>query len=94
MLSTNWVHRVKDLLDEEGNRSTLHKARLVARGFEQIRGMDYDETSAPFICFFTLRLMLSIVAEENLELHQMDVKTVFNMEILFKKFTWINQLVL
>ena len=43
------------------------KARLVARGFSQIYGVDFIDTFAPTIKFDTLRLFLVIIALENLE---------------------------
>lgn len=49
----------------------------MSRGFEQVHGIDYNETFLPVVSFSTLRTFLAIVAEENLVLHQMDVKTAF-----------------
>lgn len=77
ILSTKWVFRRKEDMADDGTERTKFKARLVCRGFEQIKGLDYDETFAPVVKFTTLRMLLGIVAIENLELHQMDVKTAF-----------------
>jgi hypothetical protein len=54
-----------------------HKARLVATGYSQLEGVDFNETFAPVAKFTTIRCMLAIGATMNLEIHQMDVKTAF-----------------
>lgn len=77
VLSAKWVYRVNDVIPKSGNLDQIYKAKLVARGFQQIKGMDYEERFAPVISFPTLRLFLSLVAKEDLELHQMDMKTAF-----------------
>jgi hypothetical protein len=58
-------------------RSGSHKARLVAKGFSQKEGIDYEETFAPVSHHATLRTFLSIVADHNLVLKQIDIKTAF-----------------
>ncbi len=54
-----------------------HKARLVAKGYAQRDGIDYTETYAPVARFNSIRVILAIAAERDMELHQMDVKTAF-----------------
>ena len=53
------------------------KARLVARGFSQIYGIDYLDTYAPVIKLASIRILLAIAAIYGLEIHQMDVVTAF-----------------
>ena len=54
-----------------------YRARLVAKGFTQIPGLDYDETFSPIACFESLQLLLALAALEDWEVHQLDIKSVF-----------------
>ena len=53
------------------------RARLVAKGFTQIEGVDFDETFSPVARFESLQLLLALATLENWEIHQMDVKSAF-----------------
>ena len=72
-LTSKWVYRTKELPD--GSR--IEKARIVARGFEQVQGVDFHEIFAPTIRSKSLRTLLAIGAAEDMEIHQLDVKTAF-----------------
>ena len=72
-LQNKWVFRVKDEIDG----SKRYKARLVVKGFQQKKGVDYNEIFSPVVKMTTIRMVLGIVASEDLHLEQLDVKTAF-----------------
>lgn len=74
IVDCKWVLTVKN--DSNGNL-TRYKARLVAKGFSQKYLLDYDETFAPNARITTFRLMLAFAIQNDLLVHQMDVKTAF-----------------
>ena len=49
----------------------------MAKAFTQREGIDYNETFSPVSCKDSFRIIMALVAYYDLELHQMDVKTVF-----------------
>src|ERR1041385_4389103 len=55
----------------------VYKARLIAKGFRQIQGVDYEETFSPVAMLKSIRILVAIVAYYDYETWQMDVKTVF-----------------
>lgn len=62
--------------DSKGNIER-YKARLVAKGFIQKKGIDYKETFSSVSSKDSFRTIMVLVANFNLELHRMDVKTSF-----------------
>eukprot|EP00253_Pinus_taeda_P006200 PITA_06200 len=75
LVRCKWVYRTKRATD--GQITSLQKARLVAKGFQQVHGIDYDETFAPVEKMDSIRLTLTIAATQRWEVHKMDVKNVF-----------------
>jgi hypothetical protein len=77
-----WVYSIKR--NEQGAVSKF-KARWVAKGYSQREGIDFTETYAPVSKMATLRTLLMIAADEDLESRQIDFKTAFLVAI---SWTW------
>ena len=73
-IGSKWVFRTKCHADGSIER---RKARLVAQGYSQKYGVDYDETFSPVMRFESLRTVIALSVQQGLTLHQMDVATAF-----------------
>ncbi|KAH9657681.1 hypothetical protein KPL70_023179 [Citrus sinensis] len=71
---TQWVFRNK--MDESGV-VVRNKARLVAQGYNQEEGIDFDETFAPVARLESIRMLLAYACHKDFILYQMDVKSTF-----------------
>nr|GEZ80396.1 hypothetical protein [Tanacetum cinerariifolium] len=74
VISLKWIYKVK--LDEL--RGFLkNKARLVARGYRQEEGIDFEESFALVARLEAIRIFLVYIAHKNMVVYQIDVKTAF-----------------
>ena len=74
IIGTKWIFCNKT--NEEGN--VIHnKAHLVAQGYSQMEGVNYDETFAPVARMESIKILLAIACHLKFKLYQMDVKIAF-----------------
>lgn len=73
IVQCKWVFKKK--YDGAGN--VRYRARLVAKGFSQKEGVDYQETFSPVLRYSTLRLLFSVAAKLSLDIRHLDVTTAF-----------------
>jgi len=69
VIKNRWVFDVKT----DGRK----RARLVAKGFSQVEGIDYDEIFSPVVRYETVRLILALAAIQRWQMSSVDVKTAF-----------------
>nr|GEY75252.1 retrovirus-related Pol polyprotein from transposon TNT 1-94 [Tanacetum cinerariifolium] len=74
VITLKWIYKVK--LDELGG-ILKNKACLVARGYRQEEGIDFEESFAPVARLEAIRIFLEYAAHKNMVVYQMDVKTAF-----------------
>lgn len=73
IVGCKWVFKLKEAPGEE----VKFKARLVAKGYSQCEGIDYTETFSPVVRYDSVRVMLALAANFDMEIAQFDVKTAF-----------------
>ncbi|CAM8912005.1 unnamed protein product [Rhodiola kirilowii] len=73
-ITCKWIYTVKTLSDGSLEH---YKAHLVARGFQQEHGRDYDETFAPVVHMTTIRTLLVVASVREWSISQLDVKNAF-----------------
>ncbi|MBW0463019.1 hypothetical protein O181_002734 [Austropuccinia psidii MF-1] len=74
LVGTTWVFKIKK---NHLNKINEHKARLCAQGYTQTNGLDYNKTFAPTGCLNSLRTLIDYTVNNNLEFHQIDIKSPF-----------------
>ena len=66
-----WVYTTK----QDQNGIETFKARYVAKGYSQVKGIDYQETFAPTASITSIRVLMQLAVKHDLIVHQMDVKS-------------------
>jgi hypothetical protein len=74
VVGTKWVFHNKQ---DEHRVVTRNKARLMAKGYAQVAGLDFEETFAPRARLESIRILLAYAANHSFRLFQMDVKSAF-----------------
>lgn len=73
-IKLKWVFKLKR---DTNGEIIKHKARLVARGYVQKKGIDFEEAFAPVTRLETVRLLLALAVKNAWEVHHLDVKSAF-----------------
>jgi hypothetical protein len=73
-ITLKWVFKLKR---DEAGTIVKHKARLVARGFLQQEGVNFDDAFTPVARMESVRLILALASQEGWRVHHMDVKSAF-----------------
>lgn len=71
---SKWVFKIKK---DTSGQITKYKARLVAKGFTQVAGVDYGETFSPVARLSSVRLLIAVAVQNNLQVEHLDVETAF-----------------
>ncbi|GJV44711.1 retrovirus-related pol polyprotein from transposon TNT 1-94 [Tanacetum coccineum] len=86
LFKLKWIYKVKT---NEFGRCLNNKARLVAQGFMQEEGINFEESFAPVARIEAIRIFVANAAHKNMTIYQMDVKTTFlNGAVDPTLFTW------
>lgn len=75
IIGCKWIFKKKTGLP--GTQQIRFKARLVVKGFSQKEGVDYNEIFSPVVRHTSIRVLLALVANQDMELEQLDVKITF-----------------
>lgn len=85
VITTKWIFNVK--LNPKDQSIERFKARIVARGFLQRQGVDFEEIFAPVVSHTTIRCFLVFAASMKMNIHHIDIKTAFLNSKLDKRVT-------
>ena len=84
---SNGLYKIKCTADGEVDR---YKVRLVAKGYKQKYGIDYEEVFAPVARLDTVRLLISLAAHHRWKLYHLDVKSAF-LNCILEEEVYIQQ---
>jgi hypothetical protein len=73
-IGTKWVWKNKE---GENGEVVRNKSTLVAQGYSQKEGIDYEETFAPIACLEAIRILLAFSMAKGFKWYQMDMKSAF-----------------
>jgi hypothetical protein len=74
VIGTKWVYCNKE---NEDGIVVKSKSRLVAQGYNQVEGLDFNETFAPVARLEAIRILLCYACSRNIKIYQMDVNSAF-----------------
>ena len=91
LVGARWVYTIKEGHDSE----VRYKARFVAKGYSQVPEIDYFETYSPIAKITSIRVLMQLVLDLGMQVHQMDVKTAYlnapiDCEIFIERFTVVS----
>ena len=86
VIESKWVYKIKR---DQNGKPIKYQARLVAQGFDQKEGVDYQETFSPVASIKTIRSVLAIANAQKMYIHCMDFATAYLngdiLEVIFMK---------
>jgi len=68
-VKNHWVFNIKP--------DGCYRSHLVAKGFSQVEGIDFDELFSLVVCYETARLLLAVAVLEDLDIQSIDIKTAY-----------------
>jgi hypothetical protein len=89
VVGTKWVFRNKQ---DKHEVVTRNKAQLVAKGYAQVVGLDFEETFAPVARLESIRILLAYAAHHSFRLFQMDKRALSSKGQSRRRYTWNNPL--
>nr|GEV26146.1 retrovirus-related Pol polyprotein from transposon TNT 1-94 [Tanacetum cinerariifolium] len=90
MIKPSWIDAMQEEIHEFERLEVWELARLVAQGFRQEEGIDFEESFAPVARIEAIRILIANAAHKNMTIYQMDVKTAFlNSEL--KEEVYVSQ---